>query len=213
MDKIKICYAYVDVPNITISSVALRGFLGHLFIEDTEFHHHSESSYHYPLVQYKKVHGRLLVMGLNDYAEVVCRKISTLDHITTPTDKISIQSVDIVNYSFSVEETKSRFRFVTPWIALNEENYRKFKDLEGGKRKLFLERILVGNILSAFKGLSVFINFKVTANLETFWPQSARVHENYFQAFKASFSVNTNLPRFFGLGKSVSKGFGVIEAL
>lgn len=213
MDKIDICYAYVEVQDSTISSMALRGFLGHLFIEDTEFHHHSENPYHYPLVQYKKVHGRLLVMGLNDYAKVVCHKISTLDHITTPTGKINVQSVDIVNDSFSIEETKSRFRFVTPWIALNEKNYSKFKSLESSKRKTFLEKMLVGNILSALKGLSVFVKFKVTANLETFRSQPVNVHENRFQAFKASFTINANLPRFFGLGKSVSKGFGAVEAL
>ncbi|AIC15994.1 CRISPR-associated endonuclease Cas6 [Nitrososphaera viennensis] len=214
MDKIEVCYAYIEVPDAsTISAVALRGFLGYLFVEDTEFHHHSDSPYHYPLVQYKKVRGRLMVMGLKDYAEVVCRKMSTLDHITTPNGRINVQSVDLVTDSFSVkEETRIRFRFATPWIALNEENYQKFRNLESAKKKAFLEKILVGNVLSAIKGLSVFAKFKVTADLETFRPQRVFVHENQFQAFRASFTTNVNLPRFFGLGKSVSKGFGAIES-
>lgn len=139
--------------------------------------------------------------------------MSTLDHITTPNGRINVQSVDLVTDSFSVkEETRIRFRFATPWIALNEENYQKFRNLESAKKKAFLEKILVGNVLSAIKGLSVFAKFKVTADLETFRPQRVFVHENQFQAFRASFTTNVNLPRFFGLGKSVSKGFGAIES-
>jgi hypothetical protein len=212
MDKIEICYAYVEVPDASaISATALRGFLGHLFIEDTEFHHHSDSPYHYPLVQYKKVRGRLMVMGLKDYAEVVSRKMSALDHITTPNGRINVQSVDLVSDSFSIKETQKRFRFATPWIALNEENYQEFKSLDSARKKAFLEKILVGNVLSAIKGLSIFVRFKVTADLETFRPQPVLVHGNRFQAFQASFTANVELPRYFGLGKSVSKGFGAIE--
>lgn len=213
-NRIDVCYAYLDVADsAAISATSLRGFLGYLFIEDTEFHHHSDSPYHYPLVQYKKVKGRLLVMGLKDYAEVVCRKMSTLDHITTPGGRIGVQSVDISTSSFSVEETKARFRFATPWIALNEENHRKFSTLGGRpEKKAFLEKILVGNVLSALKGLSVFADFKVAAELEDFWHKPVHVHDNRFQAFRASFAANVGLPKFFGLGKSVSKGFGAVEA-
>lgn len=213
-NKIDVCYAYLDVADsATISATSLRGFLGHLFIEDTEFHHHSDNPYHYPLVQYKKVRGRLLVMGLKDYAEVVRRKMSTLDHITTPAGRIGVQSVEMVDGSFAVEETKARFRFATPWIALNEENHRKFAGIERADRKAFLEKILVGNMLSALKGLSVFAEFKVTADLKDFRLRPAYVHENRFLAFHASFATNLALPRFFGLGKSVSKGYGAVEPL
>jgi hypothetical protein len=210
VEKIDVCYAYLDVEDVRISATSLRGFIGHLFMEDTEFHHHSDNPYHYPLVQYKKTHGRLMVMGLKDYAEVVYRKVPTLDHITTPGGRIGVHSIEIETRSFSITETTARFRFVTPWLALNEENYVKF--LASSKdRKGFLEKILVGNILSALKGLSVFVDFRVTVEIEHFKLQPAYVHENRFQAFKASFAANVNLPQFFGLGKSVSKGYGAIE--
>ena len=66
MALIDVCYAFLETDSENIPAMNLRGFLGYLFVNDPEFHHHSESSYHYPLVQYKKIDQRLLVLGLND---------------------------------------------------------------------------------------------------------------------------------------------------
>lgn len=211
MDKIDICYAFIEIPDASLSAMALRGFLGYLFIEDTEFHHHSDNPYHYPLVQYKRVQGRLLVMGLKDYADVVMRKVSTIDHLTTPGGRIKVQSIDVTSDSFQPGEVQARFKFATPWVALNEGNYQKFALLQKSQRKEFLEKILVGNILSALKGLSIFAKFRIVAELGEFKSIRVHVHGNQFQAFNAVFTTNVNLPRFFGLGKSVSKGFGAVE--
>ena len=61
-----------------VTPVELRGFVGHAFARISEFHHHSEHSYHYPLVQYKKLGDDLAVVGIGKFARIVLQKMSEL---------------------------------------------------------------------------------------------------------------------------------------
>lgn len=138
--SVDFCHAYLELGDPRpVSPMSLRGYLGYLFIEDTEFHHHSESPYHYPLVQYKKVNKRLLVMGLREYADMVYRKMPEISQIVTPRGQIPIVSLELVRNTIEVglqtsneKESFNRYRFVTPWIALNEANYAKFTENKQG---------------------------------------------------------------------------------
>ncbi len=212
--KVKSCYAVIELDSTrNISSASLRGFLGYLFVNDPEFHHHSESSFHYPLVQYKKVEKKLLVMGLNDYAAIVFKKISQLKSIVVPDEKIRVKNVDLSMSTTAVIMQNTRYGFLSPWLALNEDNYAKFKTLDRNYRKEFLEKILVGNILSTLKGLGIFVDFKISADIQNFRSVPTFAHNNKFQGFYVNFNSNIYLPRYIGIGKSVSKGFGVLELL
>jgi len=211
--QIKTCYAFIDGHANNISATELRGFLGYLFANDPEFHHHSNNSFHYPLVQYKKVHGKLLVIGLNDYAEKVFEKMSQLENIITPQDKIKISNIDMMRTKFDIHEEYSVYRFISPWIALNEKNYGKFKVLDKQGRKELLEQILIGNFLSALKGLGITIDFEISVNINRVKQKKTKAHENEFVGFFSEFVTNVAIPKYLGLGKSVSKGFGIIERI
>lgn len=217
-ESIDICYAYLDLEDSRlVSPMSLRGYLGYLFIEDTEFHHHSESPYHYPLVQYKRVNKRLLVMGLGDYAEMVYRKMPEVTQIVTPGRQIPIVSLELVRNSVDIglqtsdeKEYLNRYMFVTPWIALNEANYTKFNENKHGRREL-LQKILVGNILSMLKGLGIHLNSQIRLNIDRYETVKTTAHDNQFVGFRTIFASNVSLPQYVGLGKSVSKGFGAIS--
>ena len=105
-----------------VTPVELRGFVGHAFARISEFHHHSEHSYHYPLVQYKKLGDDLAVVGIGKFARIVLQKMSELDHITTKTQKIPVGSLTVTDDTYRYEPTAKRYRFSTPWLALNREN-------------------------------------------------------------------------------------------
>jgi len=217
MVEIEVCYAYIGLGNPRpIAPMSLRGYLGYLFIEDTEFHHHSESSYHYPLVQYKRVNKRLLVMGLQDYAEMVYRKMPDVAQVATPEGQIPIVSLELVRDRFIIAQTNEgtepfrRYRFATPWIALNNANYLKFHESKRGRKEM-LQKILVGNILSMLKGLGVYLEFQVKLNVDSYETVKVTAHDNQFVGFRAVFETNISLPQYLGLGKSVSKGFGAIS--
>lgn len=211
--KISICTAELELAetshNLTASK--LRGFLGYYFLEDAEFHHHGENPYHYPLVQYKRIGKKLYVIGLQEYAIKLLGKISQVDRIVLKNETVRVLGFNSSFNELDVKNQINKYEFATPWIALNEDNYRVFKTLEESKRKPFLEKILVGNVLSAFKGLGIFLDFRLEAKIEFFRQVLATAHDNTFEAFHAAFTLNSTLPELIGLGKSVSKGFGTVR--
>lgn len=213
MVKLTICYAKVNVDSSEISSVSLRGYLGYLFTNDPEFHHHSEKSHHYPKIQYKKIGGQLLVVGISEYAHVLLERLSNVEHITTIDKKIPIQNLQLETKTFTICQAIKKYRFATPWIGLNETNYTKYTKLIRRERSKFLEKILIGNILSMCKGLGIHIDFKINIKISKIKTKTVTVHENKFAGIFCDWETNIALPELCGLGKSVSKGFGVIKSI
>lgn len=212
---VRVCKILLNVTDAAhdVSATKLRGFFGKIFVDDAEFHHHSEQSYHYPLVQYKKINGHLMVIGFQKYSNILVNKVSSIDMIKTCRGNYAICSKEIVLETFAVENADGIYEFVSPWLPLNEENYAIFNKLTLTEQKLFLENILVGNVLSCLKGLGIFVNYRVSSCLLYYRALSVRAHGNSFQGFRAKFWLNVSLPDFAGLGKSVSKGFGVIRRI
>jgi len=210
-NRIKVCYVTLDFDsNYKVTPIKLRGFLAHLFANISEFHHHSENSYHYPLIQYKRIDCKLAIVGIREFAEIVFQNLSELDHITTETQKIPLNNIEIKSSSYKLESICTKYKFDSPWLALNEKNYSKFKKLKNSEKKQFLEKILVGNILSMLKGFEIFISYKIIVSITKFRSISVTVHKNKFTGIYADFETNILLPNYLGLGKSVTKGFGVI---
>ncbi len=217
MDRaLKICYAFIDLDNDDdheIRSSSLRGFFGNNFIDDIEFHHHIENSffYNYPLIQYKRIDDRPVVLGIEKYSQIIFNTISKVEYITNSYGKrIKINNVELKTRTFYIKQIETKtYKFQNPWIALNSENFKKFLSISLPK-KIFLENILIGNILSMLKGLGIFIDFKLSIIIQDILPSPIILNNNSFIAFKAIFSANILLPDYIGLGKSVSKGFGTI---
>lgn len=206
------CIARIEVEEgARIAVTNLRGYLGHLFGPgDTEFHHHDENPYRYPLIQYKKLGKTLVVLGINDYARVVQARIPTLTHINLPSSRARVTAVALETRTAKVAEGFATYAFATPWLALNSENYARYKALEARLRPGFLEGILVANALSFLKGVGIRVPFRVRARLGQSRPTSVICNDNRFMGLWASFALNVTLPDHVGLGKSVAKGFGAI---
>jgi hypothetical protein len=215
--ELRICYAYIDFDdsnNDYVSSSSLRGFFGNYFIDDVEFHHHIENSffYNYPLIQYKRICNRLVILGIEKYCQIIFNKISKIDHITNSYGKkIKVNNIELKIRKYQIKQKDTTmYNFQNPWIALNSKNYKKFISSSLPKKN-FLENILVGNILSMLKGFEIFINFKLSITIKDIEPAPIILNNNSFLAFKATFSANILLPEYIGLGKSVSKGFGTLN--
>jgi len=212
MDSIIISYTKINTDKTKrISATKLRGYLGHLFIEDSEFHHHDENPYRYPLIQYKRIQNELIILGINDYSKVIFENLSNLKEIVLPNYKIPITSIEFSSITHQVTDETTKYEFQTPWIALNSENYNKFKTINYELRYRFLENIMVGNFLSALKGMGITIHHKLYTSIKRLSSKYVTVHQNPFCSFYAQFTTNLNLPDLIGIGNSVSKGFGVIK--
>ncbi len=196
-----------------ISATKLRGYLGHRFIQDTEFHHHDENPYRYPLIQYKRINNELMVLGINDYSKVVFEKLSGLEEIILPNSRVGIVSMEFSTITHRLTHDISQYEFQTPWIALNSKNYEKFKTINPELWYRFLENILIGNFLSTSKGMGIHIDQKLYVSIKKLRPTYVVAHQNPFYSFYARFVTNLSLPDLIGIGNSVSKGFGVIKKI
>lgn len=209
--EVTLSYAKINTDGTkSITASKLRGYLGYLFAQDTEFHHHDDNPYRYPLVQYKRIRGNLYVMGINEYSDTVVERISDLKEIILPHSKVAVTSVEVTTTAFKITDEMTKYRFQTPWIALNSKNYNKFKTMEPDLRHRFLEGILIGNLLSAAKGMRVHVEHRLYASITRCTPKYVIAHNNPFQSFHVQFVTNMKMPDLIGVGNSVSKGFGVM---
>jgi hypothetical protein len=99
------------------------------------------------------------------------------------------------------------------WLALNEENYKRYKGMVGLTEKLtLLERLLTGNILSFAKGIEWRVEKPVKVELQEVRGEKIIRYKGVpLVAFDVQFRCNVSLPNYLGLGKSASHGFGIVR--
>jgi len=214
--KIKTAYLVLktDTP-IKESSSKFRGYIGQKFDEYPILHHHIKNGdflYTYPKVQYKVIEGTASILGIEEGAKVLKEISDKFNELVLGEKTYKIQQKVIYEQEFDVRTgRKTKYKFLTPWIALNAQNYRFYQDLDNWKGlKIFLNKILVGNILSMCKGLGIIVNRKLYVH-SLLDSQKIEYKGLNFLGFTGEFKVNFKIPDFWGLGKGVSQGFGTIK--
>lgn len=194
----------------------LRGYFGNLFKEKSELlHNHLEEGelrYAYPQVQYKVIGSMPVLVGVLDGARLLNElflKIRELN-IDGRVYPVLQKNIESGNAEIGVNETLNRYRFETWWMALNQQNFTKYAQMSPMDAKNLLERTLVGNCLSFFKNMNLFIEERITVN-GVFFEKSTRFKNNRMIVFSGEFETNAVLPDFVGLGKQVARGFGTIK--
>jgi hypothetical protein len=194
--------------------VKLRGFIGNQFPDYSLLHHHVEDGYlyTYPKVQYKIIEGTPLMIGIDEGAKVLKEISSDIKKLELGTSVYRVSSKQINEQEAEIipQRVMYNYRFLTPWFALNEKNYATFIEIKDFReKKLFLNNILIGNLLSMCKGLGIIVNTRLYVH--------SRLNEEkiefkgiFFTGFIGEFTVNFRIPDFFGIGKNVSHGFGTV---
>lgn len=199
---------------IRASASQLRGFFATKFNEYTLLHQHNTDRliYRYPLVQYKIIEGTPTVIGINEGAEVLKEIYDQYDEINLGGSVYEImeRGISVKNQEFGLADEVHHYSFVTPWFALNQENYKRFY-LAGGRaeRNALLNKTLTGNILSMSKSLDYQVPDRIHSEIDV-RIRKGRQKDTNIITFIGTFSVNFLIPEYFGVGKSVSRGFGVV---
>jgi hypothetical protein len=218
MQIIQTTIQFPDIHLPTRDAHKLRGYFGNLFKEHSPLlHNHYEdgaSRYAYPLVQYKVIDGVPVLVGFQEGADLLVSlflKIREID-IEGQHFPVLAKNIQQKQCTLSVNQQLYNYSFKTIWMALNQENFRKYQQLDETEKKNFLNHQLQNNILSFYKGLSFRTNERIMA--------IARVEEKQTQfknqsmlAFSGQFTSNAYLPEWAGIGKAVSRGFGTISLI
>ena len=194
----------------------LRGFFAAKFNEYVLLHHHKAGKfvYSYPLIQYKMLDNIPTIIGINEGTEVLKDIYDGYDSLKLGKHKYKIFQREITTKKqiFEISDSIYEYQFLTPWLALNERNYEKYiKFGTWEKRKILLEKILIGNIISMSKSLGYTVPKPIKANIIKLKEVKASLKGVPMLGFLGNFSMNFEIPDYFGIGKSVSRGFGTIK--
>lgn len=195
----------------------LRGAMIRLAGNDNiDFHDHENDGfrYSYPRVQYKIIDNKAAVVFVGQGAESIGKILSGAGTKIQVGRRAAVFNItDMPLSQTSVEVNDIRFIYkLSRWLPLNQDNYELFSSLESLQEKCaFLERLLVGNILSFAKGVGIFFDSEVEASIVDIEMMGQYKFKNVnMLGFDVVFSTNVSLPQYAGLGKGVSLGFGMI---
>lgn len=159
------------------------------------------------------IHKVPTVIGINEGADVLIEICNQYDEINLNNNIYEIveRGISYKNEEFGLSDKSHAYSFETPWFALNQENFTdRYKKTGTVEQKELLRKTLVGNILSMSKSLGYTVpgQIKCEINLN---PGSSKMKGVEIATFKGKFMVNFLIPDYFGLGKSVSRGFGTVK--
>ncbi len=136
-----------------------RGFVGNAFKEHDLIHNHDEKGnpiYRYPLIQFKLIDKTPAIIAITDRAvSIFAEIIMKLDKIIIEDTVIPVFEKDlkIEEVEFGYSDEMFMYEFASPWIGLNQENFKKYNDASADEKNLILKRVMTGNILSMAKYL------------------------------------------------------------
>jgi hypothetical protein len=208
----------LEIPQIeSIYPAKIRGYIASKHIENSIFHQHrgNELNYRYPLIHYHIINSTPVITGWQEGVQETEKLFKQLSHLQIDNKKVYVHRKKFVTkkQKFGLSTKKNKYRFISPWMALNNNNYQRYITINKNQKQGFLEKILTGNILSASKGLDYTVEDRIKPSIIYMREIKTRLKGTPLVAFKGAFEVNFDLPELFGLGKSVSRGFGAVKRI
>ena len=196
-----------------------RGFVGNIFKNHDLIHNHDLKTgkpiYRYPLIQFKLIDKKPAIIAITDSAVKIFAEIfMKLDKIIIEGALIPIfeKELKIEEVEFGYSDEIFMYEFISPWIGLNQKNFIKYNEAGNDERTQILKRAMTGNILSMAKHLDCWLSedqkIKVDHKLKEI---KVNLKGKSMTAFNGIFKTNFCLPDYLGIGKSVSRGFGVVR--
>ena len=206
----------LDSPLKKNAANKIRGYLASLLWDDPLAHQHGSNGYpiyRYPRVQYKIINDSFLLIAFNEgvkTAEKIFHDIETIN-IDGSWKEILLKALENYEARFEITNQPISYTFLTPWLALNEKNYEQYMKFgTWSERRELLENILIGNILSVSKSLGYTVAEPIKAEIGKMREVKTRLKDVPMIGFLGTFSVNFEIPDYWGIGKSVSRGFGTL---
>jgi len=194
--------------------------VGNEFKEHDLIHNHDEKGnpiYRYPLIQFKLIEKTPAIIAITDKAVKIFAEIfMKLDRIVIEDTVIPVFEKDlkVEEVEFGYSDEIFMYEFASPWIGLNQKNFKKYNDAGNDEKNEILKKIMTGNILSMAKYLDCRLSqdqkIKIGHKLKEI---KVNLKGKSMTAFTGIFKTNFYLPDYLGIGKSVSRGFGTVKVM
>ena len=169
----------------------------------------------YPRVQVKILNEQIYIVGINegvDSIKAIAQKMDFLD-FGNITFQVLDNEIEEHGNRFHPVSKLIRYRFVTPWVALNQTTGYRYRYLNNADRVNFLNRLLGQNIVFMARemGMELEENIFTKVTLSSLFPR--QVDENNWGAFDGEFRANFVLPNYLGIGNGITRGYGALFGL
>jgi hypothetical protein len=195
----------------------LRGYFGRRFPDEVLVHHHEKDGtlrYAYPRIQFKVLGTEAHLIGLAEGSNLVARFWAEVDRTEIDWETLHVLEATMSRCQARIGESNESvcYRFLTPWLGLNQRNYRIYRELNHpGERAQIVERVLVGNCLSLAKAFGHRVEERLRADATELRTVKTHLKGVPLIGLLGQFRVNFLLPSLIGIGKSVSRGFGTVQ--
>ena len=173
------------------------------------------NKYLYPRVQVKILNEQIYIVGIKEGINPVLSLIDNFNSFNFGNITINIEKYDIEENKdqFITTEKLLRYKFITPWIALNKSTGGKYRFLTDQEKPLFLNQLLGKNLLFIAKELGFDIKNKIFTKVSINNLIPEKIDENGWGAFTGEFKTNFLIPSYIGLGNGITRGFGTLFSL
>lgn len=181
------------------------------------FHNHTADDgfrYSYPLIQYKRINRKAAIVCFGEGCSTVGEFFATQNmKFMMGEQLVELNLERLQPRKFVIQVWDTMFTYtLRKWLPFNQDNYRKYTLIEGvAEKALFLQNILIGNMLSMTKGLGIHIDKEIMCNItEVSSPRIVRAKGVKLMSFDIEFKSNLSIPDYAGIGKHASIGYGTI---
>ena len=173
------------------------------------------NKYLYPRVQVKILNEQIYIVCIKEGINPVISLIDNFNSFNFGNITINIEKYDIEKNKdqFTTTEKLLRYKFITPWIALNKSTGGKYRFLTDQEKPLFLNQLLGKNLLFIAKELGFDIKNKIFTKVSINNLIPEKIDENGWGAFTGEFKTNFLIPSYIGLGNGITRGFGTLFSL
>jgi hypothetical protein len=195
----------------------LRSFFHKKSAEYTRLHKGSTPGFihRYPVVQCKQIKSMLMVIGISQGADLLQEISGNAKEFRSGENTCILSGRDreIRNEEFGISDKILTYEFLTPWLALNQQNAKKFYDLKGKpERDAFMQKILTGHLITLARSIDYDLPAPLMCESRVRFKRQ-RIHQENVMVFLGTFRTNLRIPDYLGVGQSVSSGFGTIRCM
>lgn len=169
----------------------------------------------YPRVQVKILNEQIYIVGIHEGVDSILEIADQFEFMDFGNITFQVLDVDREEHTdrFQPSNRLIRYRFITPWVALNQTTGSRYRYLNNADRVTYLNRLLGQNIVFLAREMGMYLEDRVYTkiSLTSLFPKP--VDENNWGAFYGEFRTNFILPNYIGVGNGITRGYGTLYGL
>ena len=185
-------------PEVVVKPAELhkvRGYFSTRYKRYDLLHNHDretgKSIYRYPAIQFKINESLAIFAYKQEGIDILKEVFLTSEDIIIEGRRIEVfgKEIEVKEVEYGEDGEMYVYEFITPWLALNQENYRDYRVLGEKERGGKLNSIIINNIISFCKFAGYTIRNRLTVKSK-FRELDANLKGVTHRAFRGEFMVN-----------------------